>query len=122
MIIVLHHVAKQHGRGVYSVQDNIDMAVIEEVSKRRAARRNHHTQTAARCRWNFFELRCVEIAEQLRPLCPGCAPVTLIHRRINVAIGKEDVQQAIIVIVEEPGSPAEKGNGWAAKSRPIRDV
>jgi putative hemolysin len=59
MIIVLHHVAKQHGRGVYSVQDNIDMAVIEEVSKRRAARRNHHTQTAARC-------RCAQVVPQSR--------------------------------------------------------
>ncbi len=99
MVPVRYNVSEERRRRVHVVQDNVNVAVVEEIAKRRTARGNDIRQAAPCCGRNFLKLSAIEIAEQLRSLRPGCAPVALVHRGVNVAIGQENVQESIIIEV-----------------------
>src|ERR1700674_3701875 len=116
MVGVLDHVSKQGGRRVHVVEDNIDVAVVEKVSESRAASRDDHGEAAAGGGRNFLEFCAVEIAEKLRALGPGGAPLGAVGDRIDVAIGDENIEETVIVEVEEAGSPCEKWNRGVAEA------
>jgi hypothetical protein len=79
MVAVFEHIAKQRRRRIHVVQNNVDVSIIENVAKGRAPRRNHVRQ-AASGRWrNLLKLVPIQIAEQLGPLRPSCAPVSSIN-------------------------------------------
>src|SRR6266566_681563 len=119
---VVDDVAKK-GRGrIHVVEDHIDVAVVEDVAEGSAARANDGGQTAAGSRRDFLEFGTVEIAKKLRPLRPRRAPVAFVGDGVNVAVGDEEVEKAVVVEIEEAGAPAEKRNRCAAETGFERNV
>ena len=118
MISVLDHVAEQCRRGINVVDDHVDVSIIKEVAKCRTPACDYVRQTASRGGWNFLEFGAIEIAEKLWPLRPGGAPILQVHLRIDVAIDDEDVEQAIVIEVQEAGSPGQKRDRWDRPARP----
>src|SRR5579859_3140702 len=119
---VLDHVPKQGRRGIHIVEDNVDVAVVEEIAESGAASRNDGGESAA-CRGrNFLEFCAVEIAKKLRALGPRGAPFCAVGDGVDVAVGDEDVQKAIVVKVEKAGAPGEKRNCRVTETGAERDV
>ena len=108
-------IAKKRGSAIDIIQYNVDAAVVEQVAESRATRRENIGQPAAGRGRNFAEFHSVEISKQLRPLCPGRAPVLLIHARVDVPIRDEDVGQPVIVEIRNPVPHARKGIVGSAK-------
>src|SRR6185437_3693158 len=101
--------------GIDIVDDHVDVPIIGEVAKRRTPACDDVSQTASRGGWNFLEFGAIEIAEKLRPLRPGGAPILQVHLRIDVSIDDENVEQAVVVEVEEAGSPGQKRDSSVAQ-------
>src|SRR6267143_1534847 len=89
MVAVLHHIAKQRRCGIHVVQNDVQVAIVEEVPKRGPSCRNNVRQAAAGRRGNFLKLGPVQIAEKLRPFGPGCAPVPLVHGWVDMSVGNK---------------------------------
>ena len=81
------------------------MTVIKEIAKRGAAAGDDIGQPASGGGRDFLEFGTIEIAEKLRPLRPGGAPILQVHFRIDVSIDDKNVEQAVVIEVEETGSP-----------------
>src|SRR5260221_14522702 len=101
MIAVLQYVAQQRRNRIHVIEDNIDVAIIEEVSERSASGGHDEGQAASGCRRHLLELSSIQIAEKLRALGPGSAPITLINGRRDVGLSDEYVREAIVAEVEE---------------------
>ena len=126
-MMVRIHVAQQHGRAVDGVDDHVDLAVVEQVAKGRAARRDDVGQAGALDRRNVLEFpllsACVRhVVKQQRPLGKGGAPVVLVHLRVDVAVDHEQVEPAVVVVVEEAVAPADKGDGGLRDAGLVADV
>src|SRR5258706_6096537 len=106
VIAVFHHVTQQRRNGIHIIEDNIDVAIIEEVSERSASGGHDEGQAASGCRRHLLELSAIQIAEKLRAVGPGSAPITLINCRIYVAISDEYITEAIVVEIEETSTPS----------------
>src|SRR5579859_4366532 len=119
---VLDHVPKQGRRRVHIVEDNVDVAVVEEIAESGAASRNNGGEAAACGGRNFLEFCAVKIAKKLRALGPGGAPFCAVGDGVYVAIGDEDVEKAIVVKVEKAGAPGQKRNCGVTEADPERDV
>ena len=63
MIVVLIDVAKKDRMCVEAIDNDVDLAIIEEISKRRPARRNDVGQAGIVHRWHQFEVLPVAIVE-----------------------------------------------------------
>ena len=60
--------------------------------------------------------------QQLHALGPSGAPVLLVDGGIDVAVHDEQVEPAIVVVVEEGGAPAEEGHGGFSDAGLVADV
>src|ERR1700680_3346072 len=86
------------------------MAVVEKIAENGTARRDDDCEAAAGSWRDFLEFGTVQISEELGALRPSCAPIRLVRDRIDVAVGNENIKEAVIVEVEEAGAPAEEWN------------
>src|SRR2546430_11632197 len=86
VIAVANHVAKQRGGRIEVVEDDVDVAVVEEVTESSPARADYGGEAAAGGGRNLLKLCPVEIAEKLWTLRPSGAPVALVGNGINVTI------------------------------------
>ena len=50
------------------------------------------------------------------------APVVAVDLGVDVAVGGEEVEPAVVVVVEEGGAPAEEGNGGFGDAELVADV
>src|SRR5262245_6597429 len=57
-------ISEEGGDGVYIVQHNVDVAVVEEIAKRSAPRSENQREPTARCGGNFGEFVAIEIAKK----------------------------------------------------------
>src|SRR5256712_8247739 len=122
VVAVLYDIPEERGRRIHIIQDNVDAAIVEKVPKSRAPCGYYVGQAASRGRRNFLKLGPIEIAEQLWPLGPCCAPVPLVDRRIDVAIRNKNVQKTVVIKVHKPGPPPEERNCGTSQSCPKGDV
>ena len=122
-------ILQQHRRPVDGVDDHVDLAVVEQVAESRAASGDHHRQPGALDRLDVLKSALLaggrvlgpgpgggngrqrNVMEQQRPLGERGAPVVLVHLRVDVAVGREQVEPAVVVVIEEPIAPAHKRNG-----------
>src|ERR1019366_1876825 len=114
VIVVLHHIAKQGGSRVHIVDYDIDVPVIEQVSKSSTAGCNYVSEPASGCWWNLLKHSSIAVTEELRPLCIADAPILLIHPRIDMSISYKNIQKTIVIKIQESRSPRQKGNGWVS--------
>ena len=81
-----------------------------------APRAGRRGEAATRRGRHLFESRPVAIVEEQRALRPGHAPVEAVHLRIDVTVGHEQIEPAIVVVVEKAGAPSEKREGRRAEA------
>src|SRR6266850_1799327 len=108
VIVALHHIAEQRRSGIHVVQDDVYVAIVEEVPERSTSCGDHISQAAASRGRNLLKLNAIKIAEKLWPLGPGCAPVPLVHRWVDVPVSYKYVREPIVIKVQEPGSPSKE--------------
>ena len=60
--------------------------------------------------------------EQQRPLGKGSAPVVLVHLRIDVAVDHEQVEPAVIVVIQKTVAPADKRYGGLRYAGLVADI
>src|SRR5882762_5766827 len=122
MITVLDDIAQQRRRRINIIDSHIDVPTIEEIPECCSSPGNDVGQTAAGGWWHFFELGPVKVPEKLRPFRPGCSPILPVYFRVDVTVDDKNVQQPVIVKIEEPASPSQKGDGRTRQTGPIRNV
>src|SRR5947199_10635006 len=122
VVAVLYDIPKERGRRIHIVKRHIDAPIVEKVPKRRTSCGYYVSQAASCGRRNFLKLGPIEIAEQLWPLGPCCAPVPLIHRRINVSIRDKNVRETVVVKVHKPGPPPQERDCGTSQSSSKGDV
>src|SRR5215469_11102827 len=107
--------------GVHVIDYNVDMAIIKEVAISHPACRSHFCKTGSLNRWNQGELSILVMEEQ-RSLGPGGAPVLVIDPWVNMPVHNEEIEPAVIVVVEERSAPTEKWNGNLGDPGLERDI
>src|ERR1017187_4866723 len=109
------YIPQQHRWSVDGIVYRTDLAGVEPAPERSAASRNRHRQPCARDWRNVFKSAFLSdsighVVKEQRPFCEGGAPVVLVYLGIDVAIGHEPIEPAIVVIVDEAVTPANKRN------------
>src|ERR1700757_2776340 len=122
MVMVRAHVAKQYRCGVERVDHDIDFAVVEKISEGRASAGSNYGKPCALDWRNQLELLAVQIVVEQRALGKTCTPILFVDLRIDMAIDPHDVFPAIIVVSDEAGSPAEKGNSVLGEAEAIGQI
>src|ERR1019366_3707139 len=62
------------------------------------------------------------VVEEQGPLGPGGAPVVLVHFGIDVAVHFEQIEPAVVVVVDKTIAPANKGNSDLRDSHVVAHV
>src|SRR5580658_3023362 len=122
MVAVLNDATKESGNGVQVVEDNVDVAVVEQVPEGCASGGDYIGQAAARGRRHFLKFLAIDIAKKERTLRPSGAPLGLVGDGINVSIGDENIEPAVVVEIEKARSPAEKRDRGHAKADLEADI
>src|SRR5580704_16977207 len=92
------------------------MTVVEQVAEGCATRGNHNGQATSGGRRNFLKLSSIQIPQEQRALCPSGSPILFVHPGIYVAVGNENIEQAVFVVVQKTGSPPEERDGEGSNS------
>ena len=121
MVRFFRHVAEEGWRAVHVVDDDVDAAVVEEVAEGHAAGDGEFGEAAAFDGRDELEL-AADVVEELGALGPGGAPVLLVDGGVDVAVDDEEVEPAIVVVVEEGGTPAEERDGGFGDAGLVADV
>src|SRR5205085_9392703 len=108
------YVAKEGGKRIKVVEDYVDVAVVEKIPEGGASGADDGCQTTAGGGGNLGKLFAVEIAVEKRALRVGRAPVGVICNRVDMSVGDEEIEQAVVVEVQEAGPPTEKRNSGNA--------
>src|SRR5579872_5196013 len=112
MMMVGIHVAQQHRTAVRTVDDHVDLAVVEEVPKCRAATDGDGGESCSLGRGHKFEFAVSGIVKEQRALRIALSPFRmLIDLGINVAVDDEQILPAIIVVIKESVAKFHKGDG-----------
>ena len=64
----------------------------------------------------------LEVPEEQHPLPVGGVPVELVGDRVDVAVGDDEVEPAVVVVIGEGGPPAEERDARTGDARRIADV
>src|SRR5205809_6521767 len=103
-------VPQQHGRAVEIVDHDVDVPVLVEVAKSGSARRAGLRQRLPGGCGDFLERAVPEIAIKQLPLTVITPGIGAFDLGIDVPVDHEQVQPAVVVVIEEFGSPAHVGN------------
>ena len=95
------------GHGVDAVDDYVEVAVVVVVSEGAAAGGDGSGHAGAGLAGDLFELAVAQVAIEVFVLGVGRIDVRAVHFGIDVAVGDEDVEPAVVVHVEEADAPAE---------------
>ncbi len=107
---------------VDDVDDDIEFAVVEEVSDGEASADVDICEAGAFDGWHQVEFFAVDVSKEQRTLGPGGAPACAVDAGVDVAVCDDDVLPAVVVEVEEGVAPAEKGDGRFGDSHLVADV
>src|SRR5580698_132201 len=110
MVVVCGDVTKQTGVVVECVDDNIQFAVIEQVSDGHSAAGVESGECGAFDSGLKIEFLSVNVAEEERALCPGGSPGCVVDLRVDVPIGDDKILPSIVVEVQKCGAPSEERN------------
>ncbi len=105
-------------KAVDAVDDYVEVAIVVVVSEGGAASGCGVGDAGAGLRGDLFELAVAEVAIEILVLRIGGIDVGAFDLGVDVAVGHEDVEPAIVVHVEEAYAPAEEA-GVDAKAGEI---
>src|SRR6478672_10896417 len=104
MVPVPSAVAKDKRRVSVIGDDHIDKAVIIEVRECHSSTHIRSVESCPADLANFHELAATLVVKQRIELPVVRTRRGLLHFRINVPIGDEDIQQTVVVVVQEPSA------------------
>src|ERR1700722_18523726 len=122
MVLVGMDIPQEGWNSAELIDHHIDLSIVEQVTECRTARRQRRTQPRAFACGNEFELSISFVAKKQGPLGKGRPPVGLVHFRVNMTVRKEEISPAIVVKIQETGSPAEERDRYFGNSGLIADV
>ena len=99
-------IAQHGGLAVKIVDDDIDMAVIEEITKSCAAADPRYHESLAGLCCHFRESPVAVVVEKQDPLRVLRPHIDVVHLWIDVAIYHHQVGPTVVVVVEKRSSPA----------------
>src|SRR5262249_3878885 len=106
VITVADDIAEECGGRIDVVEDDVNVAVVEDVAEGGATGGDDVSESRGRGGGDLLEFFAVEIAEKQRALRPSGAPVGFVSDGVDVAVGDEEVEKAIVVEIEEAAAPA----------------
>ena len=95
---------------VDAVDDDVDIAVVVEVAEGSSAGGSSVGYAGAALCGDLFELAVAEIAVEVFVLGVGRVDVGAFDLGVDMAVGHEDVEPAVVVHVEEAHAPAEEAS------------
>ena len=95
------------GEAVDGVDDDVDVAVVVEVSEGAAAASGGRGDAGAALRGDLFEPSVAQVAVEVLVLGIWGFDVQLFDLGIDVAVAEQNVGPAVVVHVEEAAAPAE---------------
>src|ERR1035441_1436115 len=100
------NITEQYGRAINRVDDDINLPFVEQVAKGRSTRRNDRCQTRSLDRRNIFEFPILassvrDVVKEQRAFGEGRAPIVLVHLRVDVAVDHEEIEPAVVVVVQD---------------------
>ena len=102
-------VVAQQTRGLVDVvHDDVEVAVVVQVSEGRATGAVQLLERRAALGLDLVESPLSVVVEQLVPLLPGGPQVLRVDVGEHVPIGDEDVLPAVVVVVDEADTPAKR--------------
>src|ERR1035437_10174134 len=123
MMVVRANIAQQHRNAVHVIDNDADLAVVENITKGRAAPNADHGKPGSFDRRNQFELAILQIVVEQRALGITGPPLgVFIHLRINVAIDDEQILPTIIVVVKKSVGKTDKRNRRLRDACLITDI
>src|ERR1700722_18753471 len=95
---------------VDAVDHDIDLAIVEQISKRCPSGGDDIGQSSAFNRRNDRKfLTMIQVVKQQRTLCKGHSPIMLVYLRVNMAADGHNVLPSVVVEVDKLSSPTQKG-------------
>src|SRR5438105_4065009 len=117
MVGILDHVTQEYRGRVDHVQHDINVPVVEQIAERGSTRRNYYGQSATCGRRYLLKFCTIHVAKQERALCARRTPILLVHARIYMPVGYEQIKQTVVVVVKKTGPPSKKRNSHIGNSR-----
>ena len=110
------------GGGVEVRGEEVEVAVAVEVDGQEGAAALDDLQTGAALRRDLGEAPVAAVSEDRVRLPEGGARVDLVHLRVGVAVGHEEVAPPVVVQVGEGDTPAQREVGGRGQSAGVGDV
>src|SRR5260370_34666925 len=107
MVAVASAVAQQQGRVSIIAHNHIHETVVVEVCERHASPDVWRLESAAGALRRFRELAVAFVVEQRVDLLEMHVRRDLLHFRIDMAVGDEQIKPAVVVVIEEAAAKAE---------------
>ena len=99
--------AEELGHGVDAVDDDVEVAIVVVVSEGAAAAGDGNGHAGTGLVGDFFELAVAQVAVEIFAFGVRRVGVRAVHFGIDVSVGDQDVEPAVVVHVEEADAPAE---------------
>src|SRR5437868_8303002 len=109
MVAILAVIQKQRGRLADVQGHNVHTAVVIEVAKSHSSAGVERNASESGARRNFLEGSIAQIAEEKQRLAKVRGIGNGIDLRVDVTIGGQNIEPAVIVHVEKAGTPTDKG-------------
>ena len=95
-------VVAQQGRwAIEVVDDEVEVAVVVEIAARRAAADARCHEGRASVRRDLHEGAVAVVPVEQRPLTVGGAGVPAVELRVDMAVDDEEIEPAVVVVVED---------------------
>src|SRR5215510_3918080 len=102
-------IPQQRRRVINVVEQDVEIAVVVKITNRRSARGSGKIERGAGARTEFVKL-ALHVTEQERTLFIRSPPIREIRHRVNVPVDDQQIERAVIVIIEKVRAPAEERN------------
>src|ERR1017187_542512 len=101
-------VLQQYRRSIHRIDHHVNLAVIEEIAKGRAASPREHRETRPLDGRHVIKLAFVGVVEEERALSVCGSPIMVVNLRIDVAVHHHCVLPAVVIVVDKAVSPTYK--------------
>src|SRR5256885_4308291 len=120
MLLIADVVEEQLRRPVVVRDDDVGVAVVVDVSEGRAAADRGAPEHRAGARWHVIEASVREVSKQLLRLVQRKRIVRLRQRlnRLHGAVDGEQIEPAVVVVVEPRRAEARERQAGGRKTRP----
>src|ERR1700689_2393270 len=101
VMVIRVHIAQQQRNGIDRVDDDIDLAIVEQVATSGAARRGHNGQSGSFNGGHHLKLAGFQVMKKQRALRVRRPPTFSIYFWVDMAIHDQQIFSSVVVVIEE---------------------